>query len=70
MNIIYSALYILAAIAAVIMLVRTSMRGSNQVKPLASVYMKLFLNHFQILQVVSTIKFGWPDLIQSVLNIQ
>ena len=30
--------------------------------------MKIFLNHFQILQAVSTIKFGWPDMIQDILS--
>ena len=48
-NIVISSLYLLALVVAVIMLVRVSMRGSNQIKPLSSVYIKIFLNHFQML---------------------
>ena len=70
LNIFISALYFISLCAAVIMLVMTTMRGSSQRKPLVSVYMKIFLNHFQILQAISTIKFGWPDMIQEIMNYQ
>ena len=49
LNIFISGLYIFAAFFAVIMLVRSSMRGSNQQKPLSSVYIKIFLSHFQMI---------------------
>lgn len=68
LNIFISALYFFSLCTAVILLVMTTMQGSNQRKPLISVYMKIFLNHFQILQAVSTIKFGWPDMIQDILS--
>lgn len=32
--------------------------------------MKIILNHFQMLQALATIKFGWPNLLQSILNYQ
>lgn len=38
--------YLIAAVLAVIILVRSTMKGSSQVKPLTPVYMKIFLNHF------------------------
>jgi len=44
------------------------MKGSNLQRPLTSVYIKIFLNHFQLLQVISKIKFGWPTMIQELLN--
>ena len=37
---------------AVTMLVNVTMRGSSQRKPLSSVYLKIFLNNFQILQQI------------------
>ena len=70
LNIIVSALYFLSLITAIVLLVRVTMQGNSVRKPLTSVYIKIFLNHFQILQVISKIKFGWPDAIQDVLNYQ
>ena len=46
MNIIVSCGYLIAALFAVIILVRSTMKGSSQAKPLVPVYMKIFLNHF------------------------
>ena len=37
---------------------------------MTSVYMKIFLNHFQIMEAIAKIKFGWPGLIQLILNLQ
>ena len=48
-NIVVSSLYMITLIAAVVILVRFTMKGSNQMKPLSSVYVKIFLNHFQML---------------------
>ena len=46
------------------------MRGSSQKKPLTPVYFKIFLNHFQILQAIAEINFGWPDVIQAIIEFQ
>ena len=70
LNVVISCGFLIAAIAAIVVLVKTTMRGSNHQKPLTPVYIKIFLNHFQIIQAVSTIKFGWPTLIQAVLDFQ
>ena len=61
MNIFISFVYLLMLIAAVIILVRVTIKTSNEAKPLSTVYLKVFLNHFQILQVISKIRFGWPE---------
>ena len=45
-NIMVSALYFIGLIVAIIILVKFSMRGSNLRRPLSSVYLKIFLNHF------------------------
>ena len=39
-------------------------------KPLYSVYLKILMNHFQILAAVAQINFKWPSLIHSILNSQ
>ena len=45
-NIMVSAMYFIGLIVAIIILVKFSMRGSNLRRPLSSVYLKIFLNHF------------------------
>ena len=70
LNIFISCILFLLVIFVVGVLVKISMRGSSMHQPLHPVYMKIFLNHFQILQIISKIKFGWPESIQEVLRFQ
>ena len=54
-------------IVIIVFLVQSSIDGSNRKKPLYSVYLKIFLNHYQLLQVISSIDFTWPEEIQWLL---
>ena len=67
-NIIVLILYVAALIIICVLLVQAQMKGSQLRKPLYSVYLKIFLNHFQLLQVIATIQFGWPFEIAAILN--
>ena len=51
-------------------MVRSTLGGVETKKPLYQVFLKIFLNHFQILSAVAQIDFKWPSLIQSVLSSQ
>ena len=46
MSVLISSMYFLVLVFLVIMLVKITMKGSEKDKPLASVYLKIFLNHF------------------------
>ena len=54
-NFISFILYVSGLICILILLVRMTMNGSQLRKPLYSVYVKIFFNHYQLLQVISTI---------------
>ena len=61
---------LLALILIILVLVGVNVRSAHKKKPLVTVYLKIFLNHFQLIQVIATIDFGWPNLIQKVMNYQ
>ena len=60
--------FILAA--SIIFLVNSMQQLPFSRKPIYAMYMKILLNHLQLLQVVAKIEFGWPEEIQKILNIQ
>ena len=46
MNLVISGIYLFVLLLAVVVFVRLSLKGSNEQKPMASAYLKIFLNHF------------------------
>ena len=52
---------LLLLLVFVVILVRAALQASALKKPLYAVYLKIFLNHYQLLQVIAAIDFGWPD---------
>jgi hypothetical protein len=69
-NILIFIAMLFGLIIIIMLLVKSTLGGVEMKKPLYSVYLKIFLNHFQILAAVSQIDFKWPVLIQSILNSQ
>ena len=70
MNITIFAILAVLAIFLLGLLVKMTLSGSDLKRPLYQVFLKIFLNHFQILAAVSTIDFRWPNIIQLVLDTQ
>ena len=62
-NILIFLALIILLIAVIMFLVRSTLNGVEMKKPLYQVYLKIFLNHFQILAAVTQIDFKWPPLI-------
>ena len=56
-------LVLVGVIIIISFLVRSTLGGVELKQPLQSVFLKIFLNHFQILAAVSQIDFKWPSLI-------
>ena len=61
---------LLALVLIILVLVWVNVHSAHKKKPLVTVYLKIFLNHFQLIQVIAAINFGWPNLIQKVMNYQ
>ena len=60
LNIFISALTLIGVVAAIILLVNSMMQVPFTKKPIYSVYLKILVNHLQLLQVIAKIEFGWP----------
>ena len=69
-NLILFVFFISVCISAIVLLVRASIQAIRVKKPLYAVYLKIFLNHYQLLQVISKILFNWPLEFQVLINIQ
>ena len=59
-NIIRLILILIAAIVAVIIIIKTTLAGALQKKNVQSVYLKLLMNHFQLLSLTSSFNLNWP----------
>ena len=69
-NLLLSFLYLIVLISAIVLLVKVTIQGTHWQRPLSSGYIKICLNHLQLLHVIQSIKFGWPDIIQEILRYQ
>ena len=63
-NIFLICLIVFCVLIYIIVLVNLTIKSKNILKPLKEVYFKIFVNHFQIIAMVSTIDFQWPGLIK------
>ena len=63
-NIIQTIFLMIGVIIVVIFLVRSSLNSAHLQKPVYSVYLKILMNHIQILGAISNIDFSWPKIIK------
>jgi hypothetical protein len=47
--------------ALFVFMVRSTLIGATQKKNNTSIYMKILMNHFQLILLVSSFNFQWPD---------
>ena len=67
-NIIRLLLIFLAIIIGIILIVRSTLSGALQKKNLQSVYIKLLMNHLQLLTLTSSFDLRWPDSVNSFFS--
>ena len=51
-------------------LVSVNVRSAFNKKPMITVLLKIFVNHFQLIQVIASIDFGWPNLVSKLMRYQ
>ena len=51
----------LAAIIIIVIIIRSTLEGALVRKNLQSVYMKILMNHLQLILLTSSFDFDWPD---------
>ena len=69
-NIIRLFLIFLAIIIGIVIIVRSTLTGALQKKNVQSIYIKLLMNHLQLLTLTSSFDLRWPDNVSSFLAIQ
>jgi hypothetical protein len=55
--------FLLIAIAFIVVLVRSNLNNSSKEKNFLPVFLRILLNHFQILTLVGSFDFNWPEQI-------
>ncbi|CDW79966.1 UNKNOWN [Stylonychia lemnae] len=53
---------------ALVMMVRSTLAGALEKKNAVSIYMKILMNHFQLILLVSSFNFSWPEEVTSFFS--
>ena len=69
-NVIQFGLLLTTLVLLVLFLVRATLLSVHTKRPLYQVFLKIFLNHFQLLAAVAQIDFKWPPMIQEIISAQ
>eukprot|EP00347_Sterkiella_histriomuscorum_P008156 403346168 len=56
---------IIAMIAVIVFLIRSTLNGAAETKNVTSVFQKILLNHIQLLMVTASFDFDWPKILIS-----
>ena len=67
-NVVILIIIIVVVIFLLIMMVRSTLAGALEKKNAVSIYMKILMNHLQLLLLVSSFNFSWPSQIQSLFS--
>ncbi len=59
-NILRLCLIFLAALCALIYIVKTTLRGAKETNNVTSIYIKILLNHTQLILLTASFNFYWP----------
>ena len=68
MNMVIFVGLMIALFLIIMLLVRSTLGGVETKRPLYQVFLKIFMNHFQILAAIASIKIQWPEIVETVLS--
>jgi hypothetical protein len=60
-NVVKLVLMLILIICLFAFMVRSTLNSASQPKNLTSIYMKILMNHFQLILLVSSFNFKWPE---------
>ena len=61
-------LIFVAAIIVIVIIIRSTLAGAIQRKNIQSVYIKILMNHLQLLTLTASFKLKWPSNVDDLLN--
>jgi len=68
-NIVRLGLIGVAAVIAVVYLVRSTLNGAKDEKNVTSIYLKIIMNHFQLILLTASFDFEWPQQVEDFFAI-
>ena len=60
-NVVKLVLMLILIVCLFALMVRSTLNSASQPKNLTSIYMKILMNHFQLILLVSSFNFKWPE---------
>jgi hypothetical protein len=67
-NIIRLVLVFIAIIIGITITIRTTLSAALQKKNIQSVYIKLMMNHLQLIMLTASFEFDWPNQVEDIFN--
>ena len=58
----------MAVVVGIIIIIRSTLAGALQRKNIQSVYIKLLMNHLQLLILTASFDFDWPDRVNKIFE--
>ena len=58
----------IAVITGIVIIIRSTLAGAIQRKNIQSVYIKLLMNHLQLLILTASFDFDWPDRVLKIFE--
>ena len=68
LNITRLCLVMIAVVVSIVIMVRSTLAGALQRKNIQSVYIKLLMNHLQLLILTASFDFDWPDRVNKMFE--
>ena len=58
----------IAVVVGIVIMIRSTLAGAIQRKNIQSVYIKLLMNHLQLLILTASFDFDWPDRVNKIFE--
>ncbi len=65
-NILLLSVFFLLTVAALVLLVKYTLKSAKEEKSPFSIYLRVLINHFQLIFLTSTFDLSWPDQVSSL----
>lgn len=53
----------------IVFMIRSTLNGAQNIKNVTSVYVKILMNHIQIISLTASFDFNWPELVRKFFDI-
>ena len=60
-NIAKLAITLLILIAFSVFMIKITLQGAKELRNVSSIYLKIMMNHIQLISVIASFNFKWPD---------